>query len=140
MAPVLRPDLLAYLPQHEWEVAGVTVLIGSLLNAAPALWSGRTSTLPHWPPRRVRLLAVAGVLVGGAVAIVSFVVNAEPPGGVRQGHWGTRVDHGFLAVWLLFATAIITRNLLREFRYLRRRHRGDSDNEQRWRKPAKPSR
>jgi hypothetical protein len=126
------PSVLAYLPQHIAEVAGLTLFAGVAISALPALLSGRSSALPVWSTHRVRLVAALVLLFGGGFAVLGFVIHPEPPGGLPQGHWGSRSDRLLLVPWLLIVAAIAGRNFLREIRVQRARrlHTGsaaDSD-------------
>jgi hypothetical protein len=112
--------LLAYLPQRLSEVAGVAILVGVAIGCLPPLIFGRVSAFPNWPTARVRLLATIAVALAGVMALVSFVIDAEPPGGLPQGHWGDHTDKVYAAAWLVFLTVIVAVNLVREARFLHR--------------------
>jgi len=112
---------LAYLPQYVAEVGGVALCVSFVIGALPALITGRTSARPDWSARRVRAAATLGVLLGGAVVLVAFVIPAEPSGGFPGGHWGTTGSEVVMGVWLFCVAAITGWNLRREIRFLRRR-------------------
>ena len=119
---VLAADLLAYLPQRLSEVGGVAILVGVALSVLPLLVFGRVSVFPAWSTARVRLLATVAIALAGVIAALSFVTDAEPPGGLPEGHWGSRTDKVYTAAWLVFLAAVTAVNLVREARFLRRTH------------------
>jgi hypothetical protein len=114
------PRLLAYLPQHIAEIAGVAIFVGVLISGLPALLFGRMSAKRNWSAPRVRLVAALALCVAAAWAALGFVINAEPRGGIPQGHWGSRTDGLLLIPWLLGIAGIAGWNLFREIGFLRR--------------------
>ena len=101
-------------------MSAVAVFVGAVVSVMPLLLTGRSSVFRIWPRWRIRALATVGVLIFGVLVILSFVTNAEPPGGVSHGAWGDRTDREFFAGWLVFLAAIVTLNLRRELRFHRR--------------------
>jgi hypothetical protein len=113
-------SFLAYLPQRLSEVGGVAILVGATVSVLPSLVFGRVSAFPTWSTAKVRLFAMIPIAFGGVVAVLCFATDAEPPGGLQQGHWGARTDKVYTAAWLVFLAAITAINLVREARFLRR--------------------
>jgi hypothetical protein len=112
--------MLAYLPQRLAELSAIALFVGALIASLPPLLTGRASYSPSWPPWRIRSVAAAGLLLLTVLVIITFVTDAEPPGGLPQGHWGDHTDRLFFAGWLAFLAAIVSFNVWREVRFHRR--------------------
>jgi len=115
--------LLAYLPQYLGEISEVALVASFVINALPALVTGRTSIASHWSTRRVRAAALVVVLVGAGLGLVVVHFTTREPArgypGSPGGPWGTTSAKVVMAVWLFGIALITARNLRREFRFLR---------------------
>jgi drug/metabolite transporter (DMT)-like permease len=76
-------------------------------------------------PRRLRALAVVGVLIGVGLIITAWTVNAEPPCGACNGdHWGGAFGVTLLIAFVAFGIVLQVRNVREEHRqrHKARRH------------------
>lgn len=113
--------MLAYLPQHLTELGATAFFVCVFVSSLPALITGRSATAAAQAPRRIRLLVLLGLVLAAMIVFASFVIDAQPLGGLPGGHWGTHEDKVVLGVWLALLAAIAAFNLVRELRYIRGR-------------------
>jgi hypothetical protein len=94
--------LLAFLPQHVWEVGVGVFAAVSMMHGVSVL---RGNRLPGENPRSAVRGGVFQIVLGVALAVAAFTVNSEPScGGCGRGHWGGTWGVLILIVWLvLFA-------------------------------------
>jgi hypothetical protein len=110
---------LGYLPQYLAEIAGVAlggplIVVGllALIGKPPgenALRMG--NRVIQLGPRATRLVAVIVLLLGLGIIAFSFLVDAEPPGCLPAGHWGTTLDQVVAAIWVVLLLGIMVLNL-----------------------------
>jgi hypothetical protein len=106
--------VLAFLPQHVWEVGATflaVVLVGQGLvylirGTGPPETAGMS-------PRAIRLVSYLSVLLGVGLGIAAFAVDAEPPGVHNTDHWGGTTGVVLLGVWMAFLVSIIRRRARR---------------------------
>src|SRR5262249_10504484 len=109
--------MIGYLPQHTSEALAVAVAIGSMCFSVPALIRGRSNGAPEgWTPTRVRLVAAFGIALVTGWVVLSFLVNAEPPGGTGGGHWGSTRYRILLGVWIAGIAGLVAHSLWKERR------------------------
>jgi hypothetical protein len=113
LGSILR--VIGALPQYEFEVG--CVALGSCFAGIGCvlLISGKVSQNSPLSARTVRLVGGGQILLGVVVAVGSFFVDAEPPGGL-QDHWGGTQGIVQTGVWLAVLAAIAAS----VFRQLRR--------------------
>jgi MFS family permease len=123
MAPIV-----GYLPQHLAELAGSVIGALFVIQGLRVVITGRVSE--QWDKRfgawGARALGACVALVGVFIALSSFLIDAEPPGGYSN-HWGETSDFVVTAIWLVFLgviVAIAVRRTVREERQRRMRRRG----------------
>ncbi len=95
--------VLAFLPQHVWEVgAGVfAILIGAngIYSLARSREVARRERLNE---RTVMAFGLIQTGLGLGIGIAALTVDAEPPGGLHGGGgWGGTIGIAFLCIWVL---------------------------------------
>jgi len=116
---------LAFLPQHVWQAMGTFVGIVVISWMIYILVAGRIFDA-GWSPRRLRVLAVGGLLVGVGLIVSGWTVNAEPPCGACNGdHWGGTA--GIIGLIVFFGIGVATQiyNVRDERRHRREASRHD---------------
>jgi hypothetical protein len=109
--------LLAYLPQHDWEVMAVTLSVCFCGLGFILLLSGRAPGGERMSPHIIRTIGGFQILLGVGVGLAGFFTNSEPPSGLgRGGHWGDSTDIAALGVWLVGLAAILV-SILRKYRH-----------------------
>jgi hypothetical protein len=90
--------VLGYLPQHLWEAS--SIILGAAFAAVGLLHlvTGRVGA-DRYKPRLVRAVGAAQIALGAGVAVLGFVVDAEPPGERTHDHWGGVSGVIMLIVW-----------------------------------------
>jgi hypothetical protein len=107
--------VIGALPQYEFEVGCVALGACFAGVGLVCLISGKASQNYPLPARTVRLIGGVQIVLGVVVAVGSFFVNAEPPGGLED-HWGGTPGIVETGVWLAVLAAIAAS----VFRQLRR--------------------
>lgn len=98
--------VLAFLPQHVWEV-GASVLAVLLIGQGLS-WLIRGSSVARArgiTERTVRSSGGFGVLVGVGVGIAAFTIDAEQPGAQSGDGWGGTAGIVILCVWVALMCA-----------------------------------
>jgi hypothetical protein len=110
--------LLAFLPQHVWEVGAAAFAVVCVISGVFFLKTGATPPGTVWVSKRLlRVAAYCQILIGVSVGVAAFVVNAEPScGGCGLGHWDGTVGIAMLCVWLVVLIAAFVFNLSRSRR------------------------
>jgi hypothetical protein len=115
-----RSLLLAFLPQHVWQTIGTFMGVVVIAWMVYILVAGRILDA-NWSPRRLRALAVVGLLIGVGFIVTAWTVNAEPPCGACSGdHWGGAFGVTLLIAFLGFAVALQVLNVRDERRQRRK--------------------
>lgn len=109
--------LLAFLPQHVWEV-GATAFATVCVISGLFFLTGATPPGAEWISKRTLLLgSYFQILVGLAVGLAAFLVNTEPScGGCGHDHWGGTAGIVILCIWLVLLIAAFVFNLTRSKR------------------------
>jgi hypothetical protein len=109
----MMKTLLAFLPQHVWEVGAAAFAVVCVISGLFFLKTGATPPGTEWVSKRTRRLgAYFQILVGMGVGVAAFLVNAEPScGGCGRGHWGGTAGVVMLCVWLVLLIAVFVFNL-----------------------------
>jgi hypothetical protein len=110
--------LLAFLPQHVWEVGAMTFAAVCVVSGLFFLKTGATPPGAEWVSKRtVRLGAYFQILAGVGVGLAAFLVHAEPScRGCGHRHWGGTVGIVILCIWLVLLVAALVFNLTRSKR------------------------
>lgn len=113
--------VLAYLPRYIADASALVAAIGIALRALVALITGRLAGMAPpdeggvWTRPRVRMAAIVALLVAAGIALLGFVLPAEPPGGLHN-HWGGTSDRVAFGIWVAFMAAITAYGLWRDRR------------------------
>jgi hypothetical protein len=107
--------VLGYLPQHVWEAS--SIILGAAFAAVGLLHlvTGRVGAEDRYKPRLVRAAGAAQIAFGAGVAVLGFVVDAEPPGERTHDYWGGVRAVMTLIVWSAIVAGI-TVSVLRQRR------------------------
>jgi hypothetical protein len=110
---------LAFLPQHVWQVTGTFMGVVVIVWMVYILVVGRIFDA-DWSPRRLRVVALGGLLIGAGFIATAWTVNAEPPcGDCNADHWGGTSGIIGLIAFIGIAVAIQVRNVRDERRHRR---------------------
>jgi hypothetical protein len=99
---------LAYLPQSDFEVIAcvLAILIGG--SGVRSLIRGAGPAKLLLGSRPGRILSVVAVVVGVALGVAAFTVDAEPRcRGCGQNHWGGTAGIVILCMWLAWMALIV---------------------------------
>jgi hypothetical protein len=89
---------LAFLPEHVWQIGAGAMAVLLAGDGVYLAWSAPTRDVAL--RTRTRWVGCVAVLFAIGLATAAVFVNAEPPRGLRSGHWGGTTGVAMLIVWL----------------------------------------
>lgn len=106
--------ILAFLPQHVWEVVAGIMAVIFLYRGSVLLTRGASAShVQGISDRGTRLIACVILILGVGIGTAAFTVHAEQPGAHRGSGWGGTAGIVIVCLWVGLMCAGLVVKLVR---------------------------